>query len=439
MKSRQWQFNPPLVLAVGFLVLIAIGTLLLKLPFATLHHIEWTQAAFTATSAATVTGLAVVNTSEFTLFGQFIIAILIQIGGLGFMVFAIAIALSFRVNMGFHGQLMAQEALGQTSLRRISETTVAVIKYTLFFEVIGMLLLFFIWLPEKSWYEALYAGFFFTIAAFNNAGFSLYDDNLSQYVSNFGVNITIGSLVIIGGLGFWVLLDIHRNKLWRRFNLNTKLVLSTTLIINLVAFFVLWLLERHNPNTIGNFDTGTQLLASWFQAISPRTAGFNTIPIDQMTNASTILMILLMFIGGGSLSTASGLKIGTFAVLCLATYAFLRQQPTISAFQRSISEEHVKKALSLFMITLLFIWVGIFILSIVEPQQLFTDIVFEVVSALGTVGLSRGITSSLTDMGEIIIMIMMFVGRLGPLTITYLITLPRSPKIRYTQEDIQVG
>lgn len=421
------------------MLLIVLGTLLLKLPAATHTPITWLQALFTATSAVTVTGLAVVDTAQFTFLGQLVLAGLIQAGGLGFMAFAVAAVLSLRVSMGFYSQMVAREALGQTSFQRIGETARAVMKFAVFFELCGFVLLTLFFLQYEAMGAAIWAGFFYTISAFNNAGFALSADSLVPYADHVGINVVITLLIMAGGLGFWVLMDIQKSRRWKRFNINTKLVLLTTVLLNGVAWVLLWLLERDNPATLGLMETSQQWLAAWFQAVSPRTAGFNTIAIDQLNDASTVLMLFLMFVGGGSVSTASGLKVGTFAVLCLATLSFLRRQPQVMVFRRTIADEQVKKAMALFSITLLLIGLGVFVLTVVEAKHPFIDVVFEVVSALSTVGLSRGLTSSLSPAGEVVIMVMMFVGRVGPLTLAYLITLPKGHKIRYPQENIQIG
>lgn len=428
------------MLAVGFLILIAIGTLLLKLPIA--HHsqqISWLKSAFTATSAVTVTGLSVVSTTDFTYFGQVVIALLIQAGGLGFMTFAVLAFISLQGRLGLSNQLIAQQALGQTSLNRVTDTAKAVVMFSLFFEFIGFVALTLTWQYDLGWSKAAYQGFFYTISAFNNAGFGLTSANLMPYVHSFWVNIIITSLIIIGGLGFLVLMDIKKNKRWSRFNVNTKLMLMATLFINLAAFILFWLLEAHNPLTIGSFTPAEQALAAWFAAITPRTAGFNTIAVEQLTDASTLLTLFLMFIGGGSLSTASGLKLGTFVVLLLTTWSYLRQHPQVTAFSRTVPEKQVKKALALVSITVMLIFLSIFLLSIIEKHHDFVDVLFEVISALSTVGLSRGITTDLSSAGEFVLMFMMFVGRVGPLTLAYFIAVPKTRRVRYPETEVQVG
>jgi trk system potassium uptake protein TrkH len=433
------QISPPFVLFIGFLALIFVGAILLILPIAAHTPTSLIEALFTATSAVTVTGLAVVDTgTHFTTFGQVVIAILIQIGGLGFMTFAVVAVISLGAKLGFSHKLVMKEALDQTSMENVATIAKSVILYSFVIELIGFILLTIIWRQEFGLWDAAYQSFFYTISAFNNAGFALSSDSLSAYSASFSVNLIITTLFIIGGIGFTVLIDIKTNRTWRKLSLNTRVVLLATFAINLFAFFLIWLLESNNANTLASLPIGEQALTAWFQAVSPRTAGFNTLPIDQLTDATTTFTILLMFIGGGSLSTASGLKLGTFVVLIMATYAFLKRHNNVSLMNRTIPQAQVMKALSLAILSIGLIFVGIFLLTILEDAP-FLDIVFEVVSALGTVGLSRGLTGELSMVGEIVIILMMLIGRVGPLTFAYVIATPNPKKVTYAKTEIQVG
>lgn len=439
MHRQSLPFSPPTILTIGFLMIIFLGCLLLKLPFATHQPITWMQALFTATSAVTVTGLAVVDTAQFTYTGQLFIAGMIQIGGLGFMTFAVLAFASLQRRLNMNSQLVALEALGETNFGSIISTAKAVLTIALIIESMGIIILTGLFWQLMPFNEALYHGFFYSISAFNNAGFALTSQSLTPYAKHDAITFIVSLLVIIGGLGFLVIKDIHEHKCWRKFGLNTKLVLTATLIINIIAFLLFWLLEHNNPKTLGNMSIIHQLSSAWFAVISPRTAGFNTLPVESLTDSATLLTIFLMFIGGGSLSTASGLKIGTFLVLTLTTLTFLRQQTQVSAFGRTIPERSVRKALALASITGMLLFFGVFILSMVEHQHDFLDVLFEAVSALGTVGLSRGLTTQLSGLGEWIIMLMMFVGRIGPLTLAYLIATPKVRRIRYPEENVLIG
>lgn len=412
---------------------------MLMLPICHPTDISWLEAAFTATSAVTVTGLAVVDTASFTRLGQVVIALLIQLGGLGFMTFAVLAFFSLQRRLNMTSQIIAREALAETNFGDIIGTAKSVVAIALSVEIVGMILLTLAFAPYMPWGDAVYHGFFYTISAFNNAGFALSSDSLTPYVGNQQINLIITALIIIGGIGFLVIKDIIEHRNWQKISVNTKLVLSATVLLNLIAFVLFWLLERHNPETLGHLNLVDQITAAWFQAITPRTAGFNTIAIDQLTDASTVLTMFLMFIGGGSLSTASGIKLGTFAVLTLTTFSFLRQRDHVTVFERRIPERQVRKSLALVSITMMLIFLSVFILSVIEARHPLEDVLFEVVSALSTVGLSRGLTGNLSDAGEVIIMFMMFAGRVGPLTLAYLIAMPKSTKIRYPETNVLIG
>lgn len=431
--------SPPSVLFLGFILLILLGTFLLSLPIASTSPTSLVKALFTSTSAVTVTGLAVVDTgTHFTVFGQVVIALLIQAGGLGFMTFAVVAALSLGARLGLSQQLIVKEAMGQTSLESVMQTAKYVLLYSFVIELIGVLLLTAVWYPEKGLHEAAYHAFFYTISAFNNAGFALSADSLSAYVGDVSVNIIITMMFIIGGIGFTVLIDIKHNKRWQKLSVNTKVVVLSTLIINVLAFLVIWVLEANNMKTLGALPLDQQALAAWFQAVTPRTAGFNTLPTDQLTNATTTLTLFLMFIGGGSLSTASGIKLGTFVILIMTTYTFLRRREHVSILRRNVPNAQVIKAFSLAFVSIAIIFFGIFILTIVEQAE-FIDITFEVVSALSTVGLSRGLTGELSEVGELVIIFMMLVGRVGPLSFAYFLATPKPRSIIYADAEVQVG
>lgn len=439
-KKYTIDLSPPTVLAIGFLCLMAFGTILLKLPFATRESITWIEALFTSASAVTVTGLAVVDTgSVFTPFGQMTIAALVQAGGLGFVTFAVIAAMSLSARLGIGQKAFAQEALGQTSLAKVSQVAKAVFVYSLFFELIGWLLLSVAWHDQLGWRDAIYYGLFHSIAAFNNAGFALFPDSISSFVGNPWINLIISSLYIIGGIGFVVLMDIRKQQKWHKLQTNTKIILSATLIINLVAFILIWILESSNPATLAALNMKEQALAAWFQATVPRSSGFNSIQTGEMTDASTVLTLLLMFIGGGSLSTAGGIKLGTFVVLLLATRAFLRRHDDVRVFNRSIGQAQVMKALAVTSVTMMMIFMGIFMISAIERDADFLDVAFEVVSAVCTVGLSRGLTAELSPFSQFLLIFMMFAGRLGPLTLAYFIATPHKSRIKYPSTNIQIG
>ncbi|AXT74032.1 TrkH family potassium uptake protein [Vibrio sp. dhg] len=430
---------PPLILSGSFLLLILLGTALLKLPIAAHEPITWIQSLFTATSAVTVTGLVVVDTgTQFTLFGQVVIALLIQCGGLGLMTFAIVTLIALGGKIGFLERTVAREAFNQTDSSTLVATAKSVLMFALTVELVGMTILTWYWNDELGWATSLFHGFFYTISAFNNAGFALSADSLMPYVDDPVVNLTITGLFIIGGLGFSVWMDLKRNRRWSKLTVYSRMMITGTVLINAMTVIAIYLIERDNPNTLAPLSELGKWLASWFQAVTPRTAGFNTLAIDQLEDATTAIILVLMFIGGGSLSTASGIKVVTFMVLILSTYAYLRRDEQIHVFKREIAKDTISKALALTMISVVVTWLAIFALLLTENAPMI-DVVFEAVSALGTVGLSRGLTGQLSASGELIIIFMMYMGRLGPLTLAYFLASPRQKKLRFAETKLAIG
>ncbi|HGE6126981.1 TPA: TrkH family potassium uptake protein [Vibrio cholerae] len=438
-SGRKLVGAPPLILSGSFLLLILFGTLLLKLSIAVHEPITWIQSLFTATSAVTVTGLVVVDTgTQFTLFGQVVIAILIQCGGLGLMTFAIVTLIALGGKIGFLERTVAREAFNQTDSSTLVATAKSVLMFALTVELVGMSILTWYWSDELGWVTSLFHGFFYTVSAFNNAGFALSADSLMPYVDDPVINLTITGLFIIGGLGFSVWMDLKRNHRWSKLTVYSRMMITGTVLINAVAVIAIYLIERDNPNTLAPLSELGKWLASWFQAVTPRTAGFNTLAIDQLEDATTAIILVLMFIGGGSLSTASGIKVVTFMVLILSTYAYLRRDEQIHVFKREIAKDTISKALALTMISVVVTWLAIFALLLTENAPMI-DVVFEAVSALGTVGLSRGLTGQLSASGELIIIFMMYMGRLGPLTLAYFLASPRQKKLRFAETKLAIG
>mgnify|MGYP003436621271 FL=1 len=439
-QSNSINLSPPSLLALGFLSFIILGSILLKLPFS--HHgdISWLDAIFTATSAVTITGLSVVNIGEaYTTLGQFIIMLLIQCGGLGFMTFAILAALSLSTKIGLKQQVMAQETIGQTSLANATFTMKGVLLYSLFFEGIGTIILTIAWMPTYEFKQALFYAAFYSVSAFNNGGFSLFPNSLMSFSGQYMVTLTISMLYIIGGIGFVVLMDIKRCHSWKKLSANSKLILSTIAGINLFAFIAIWSIEANNPLTLAPMSVGDQALNAWFHATVPRSSGFNSIEVSNMSDPATLVTMLLMFIGGGSLSTAGGIKVGTFIIMVLSVITFLRRSDELRVFKHSIPATTTYKALAVVSITSMLICIGFFSLLILEPNKSFLDLMFEAVSAACTVGLSRGITAELQPMSLMILMLLMFTGRLGPLTLAYLIATPKKSRLSHPKTEIQIG
>lgn len=439
-RSGPKRISPPGLLIEGFCILIVLGTCLLKLPWATEVPVTWLEAAFTATSAVTVTGLSVVDTaSEYTLFGQLVILLLIQLGGLGLMTFAVLTALALGFKLGLRHHLAAQEAFNEISLSTTRRAGASIAVFALSMEAIGLVILACFFVPEKGWSEGLYQALFYSVSAFNNAGFALSPDSVSAYVDHAGVTLTISGLFIVGGLGYLVARELFENRSFSGLSIYSRLILVSTLVINLAAMALFLLLEYGNPGTLGALDSvGDKLLAAWFQATTTRTAGFNSVDIGALTAGTSVVFLLLMFIGGAPNSTASGIKLSTFLVLMSATRAFLKGNLTATIGRHSLSGETVLKALAVTTLAMVVIFLGVLGLSIFVRAD-FLDIAFEVVSAFGTVGLSRGITGDLGAAGQLIIMAIMLAGRVGPLTLGYMLTMRRKSLVRYATTEFPVG
>lgn len=431
---------PPLVLMLLYAALIVLGTLVLKLPPAVTTPITWSAALFTATSAVTVTGLSVIDTGTgFTFFGQAVIAVLIQLGGLGLMTFAVLVLSLLKQSVGFSSKFYLREDLNQTSLSDLTRLVRVILRVVLTFEIIGALLLALVFVPRYGWAQGTWDAVFHAVSAFNNAGFALFPDNLAGFVDHPLINLVIPALFIIGGLGFTVLSDLNRKRDWRHLSLHSKIMLSGTAALIVWSVVAFALLEWHNPRTLGQLDgTGARLMASWFQAVTTRTAGFNTVDIASLHDNTSLMMMALMMIGGGSTSTAGGIKVTTFVVLLLATLAFFRRRSTLHVFGRSLGLTEVIKVLALSMMSVLTVMTAMFFILLSHDGE-FLDLAFDVVSAFGTVGLSRGAMVDIDGFGRIIIMALMFVGRVGPLTLGFFLATHLPPLIRYPPGTVHLG
>lgn len=440
IEKGLFQVRPPQALIISFLVLSLAGALLLKLPFATHQGTTWSQAFFTAVSAATVTGLTVVDTgTHFTLFGQWVLIVLMQLGGLGLMTFGLFVIFLARDRLTMQHSAVVSEALNEPGHGNLHKLLMAMFGFTLTMEVLGTCLLALEWVPQMGWSRGIYFSFFHTVSAFNNAGFGLRPDNLVAYAASPLVNIVITSLFIGGGIGFVVIADLVQKRRFRDFALHTKVMISATLVINMVAMLVVLALEYGNPGTLGKLpDLAGKLWAAWFQGVAPRTAGFNTVDVAALAPATSLFVMGLMFIGAGSGSTASGIKLSTFVVLLATTRAFLRGDERPVIFGRSLHSAVIIKAMSITIMSLLCVIGSIFLLTITEKHA-FLDIAFEAVSAFGTVGLSRGVTPTLTLPGQVVIMILMLIGRVGPLTLAFTIANRPRALIEYPAGKVTVG
>ncbi len=438
---RRLRLAPPGALALTFLLLIVAGAGGLMLPAAVTRSISVSDALFTATSAVTVTGLVVVDTgSEFTRIGQWIILALMQLGGLGLMTFAVTILTLLGQRVGLRSLMVVREELNQTSFARLGHVLKATAGVSLVCELIGWCLLSIRMVPDFGWREGWFQALFHTVSAFNNAGFSLFPDSMSRYVGDPLINLAVPALFIVGGLGFVVLEDLwtHRGR-FHRLSLHSKLVLvGTAGLIVWGTVAVAWL-EWDNPRTLGALPAWQdRLWAAWFQGVTTRTAGFNTIDIGAIEPATSTLMICMMFIGGGTASTAGGIKVTTFMVLILATLAFLRRHPLPHAFGRTVQQDELTKVLALTVMGVLLVMLAVFLLC-VGHRETFLDVAFESVSALGTVGLSRGITAHFNGFGRGVLMLLMFVGRIGPLALGFLLATSARGRVRYPPGRVYFG
>lgn len=433
------QLNPPQILALLFLVLVLAGALLLKLPIASEKGVSWIDAFFTAVSAATVTGLVTVDPgSTYTLFGEIVILFLIQVGGLGIMSFAVLVVLMLGKRIGIKQRLIMQEALNQPSIGGVIRLVRNLLVFSLSIEAVAVILLSFRWVPDLGWGKGIYYSIFHTVAAYNNAGFGLWPDNLVRYVGDPTVNLVITLLIITGGIGFTVLVDLWYSKKWKDLSLHSRIMIWSTLIVNVVSILVFYAFEYNNPHTLGHLSLGEKLWAAYFQGISPRTAGFNTIDIAGMRQDSLLFMIMLMFIGAGSASTGGGIKLTTFIVIIFAVLTFLRGKNEVTVLKRTIRTGIILRALAIATISMLLVFTGVMLLAMTEKAP-FLTILFEVVSAFGTVGLSMGLTFKLTLIGKIIIICVMFLGKIGPLTLAFSIARPDKSNIRYPDGDLFTG
>lgn len=423
LHIQKFRLSPPRILAGGFALIIFLGTLLLMLPIANTsgEPLPFLDALFTATSATCVTGLVVVDTgTHFTIFGQIVIAVLIQIGGLGFMTMATLVALVFKRRISFKERLILQEAMNQTSVEGIVALIRKVIIYSLTIEAVCAVLFAIRWAFDMPLGQALYFGIWHSISLFNNAGFDIFGDfrSLTGYVADPFTNLISIFLIVTGGLGFVVLSDLVEYRSKRRLSLHSKVVLTVTPALILVGMLVILIFEFVNPATLGRLDGGGKLLASLFQSVATRTAGANTLDIANMEQATQFFMILLMFIGASPGSTGGGIKTTTFVLLLGAVWAMIRGREDIVFFRYRLEQERVLKALSIVLLALFIVIGATMILSTTEDHH-FLMILFEATSAFGTVGLSMGLTQDLTDVGKMLIIMLMFIGRVGLITMAY--------------------
>ncbi len=436
-----FKLRASLIIVLSFLLVILTGTLLLSLPISSADGsvTKFVDAFFTANSATCVTGLACLDTGTyFSLFGKLVILGLIQIGGLGYMTFSTFFMVLFKKKLFITEKLIAQEALNVYSAKEVVNILKKIIAIVFTIEVAGAAVLFLRWLPEMGVKKALFFGVFHSISAFCNAGFSLpaHFASLTAYRGDIIVNLTITTLIILGGLGFLVITDLVLNK---RFSLQSKIVVGTTLFLIALGSVLIFAIEFNNQATLGMMGSLEKIMVSYFQSVTARTGGFNTIAIAQMKDASHLVLMGLMFIGASPGGTGGGIKTTTFMLIVATIWAALRESKNTIMFERRIPPETVRKAFAIFFLAVSLIALGIFAVNGLEELPL-KAIAFEVFSAFGTVGLSLGITPFLSDAGKVIIVLVMFIGRVG--TLSLLMALASGYKrtdIKYPKEGISIG
>jgi trk system potassium uptake protein TrkH len=456
LTNRKSRFVAPIKLPLlSFAGLILIGTLLLMLPAAANGpRLAAVNALFTATSATCVTGLVVVDTgSRLSLFGQTVVLVLIQCGGLGIMTFSTVFILLMTGRFSLAQRSVIQDTFTHGPDTRLPSLVRHVVLFTLVLELTGAALLFLRFSTMYQPARALYFAVFHAVSAFCNAGFGLYSQSLMDFNSDPLVNLTVALLIICGGLGFLVLLELkrmflepHQERRARRLSVHTKLVLTLTGL--LLALGTLGFLLCEWNQSMAELPFLTKLMAAFFQSVTTRTAGFNTLNFGKMANVTLLFTILLMFIGAASGSTGGGIKINTLGVLFALGRSRLRGEEATSIFHRSLTPQTVGRAISVFVMAVIVVYAATMALTVselgttihAESRGLFLELLFEVVSAFGTVGLSVGITSMLSTVGKLILVVVMFVGRLGPLSIAVALSgRDRSYKFKYAEENVMIG
>lgn len=431
-NSNFFRRQPPgRLITMGFAVVILTGALLLSMPFSVKEGVEVTfiDALFTSTSAVCVTGLIVVDTADhFTAVGQGIVALLIQIGGLGVSSVGVGLIIAAGKKVSIKSRLLVKEALNIDNYRGIVRLVKAVLIMTVGFEMVGALLSFFVFSQDYSPLRAAGISVFHAIAAFNNSGFDILGGlrNLIPYQDNVLLNLTTSFLILAGGLGFLVILDIWHQRSFKTLTLHSKIVITTSAFLLVAGTLLL------------KWTENISWLGAFFQSVSARTAGFSTYPIGTFSNAGLFVLCILMFIGASPGSTGGGIKTSTFFVM-VQTVRSACTKRSVSAFHREISQKNVSKACMLTILSITVVCIATFLMCVLEPGYSFIQLFFEVVSAFGTVGLSTGITAQLCAAAKLVIIAVMFIGRLGTFTLLTMWISRPEPAIRYSGESVAIG
>ncbi len=446
------QFSTTQIILLSFLIPIFVGSILLALPISSANGqaVSYIDALFTATTSVCVTGLVTLPTySAWSPFAQFVILILIQIGGLGVVTIMTGVLLRFEKKIGIGERILLQDAFNLNSMSGIVRFIKKVLIGTVLVEGIGALLCMFVFVPDYG-LRGLWLSVFHAISAFCNAGMDVIGENsMCDYATNPIIMSVTAVLIILGGIGFivwWDVLSMFKSmkvlkkRCFRMLSLHSKIALSSTMILLIGGMISFFLLEYNNPLTIGSFTLANKVQAAAFQSVTTRTAGFAAIPQENLTNASSIISLLLMFIGGSPVGTAGGIKTVTIAVLIISAFATIRNKEETEIFGRRISKQAINKSVAVAGMSFLIMFLSTVLLAAVTDANAL-DIVYETVSATATVGLSRNLTSSLNMWGKLIIICTMYLGRVGPISLAIAFQTNRESKniIKNPVEEISVG
>ena len=444
-KSKTSQLSGVQILALGFAIVILVGAIILTLSISSKsgNFTNFLDSLFTATSAVCVTGLVTLDTGTYwNEFGQIVIMLLIEVGGLGFMAFTTLLAILLKRRITLRDRLIMQEAMNTFSIQGLVKMVERIVLFTILVQIIGGLLLATQFIKDYGPLKGLYFGIFHSVSAFCNAGFDLFGgySSVTSYSSNAIVLLTLSIIIIVSGLGFTVIIELLKYKKDRRLSTHTKLVLLMTSILLFGGILFMFALEYNNPETLGPMSIKNKILNAIFAGVSPRTAGFNSISLDGMTSGGKFLTIILMYIGGSPGSTAGGLKTATFGIIVLTVVSVIKGREDTELFGRRLSKELVYRAFAILIISFSLVVVVTMLLCITQPKEQFIDLLYEATSAFATVGLTTGVTQRLNFIGKIIIMITMYFGRVGPLTVALALTNKRKSKgYRYPETKILIG
>ena len=437
------------ILALGFLAVILLGTVLLALPAASRNGkgIGLFDSLFTATSAVCVTGLVAVDTgTTFSLFGQVILLVLIQVGGLGFMVFATMIMVALGRKISIRGRMLIRESMNGSSLSDLGRLTWLYLLLALGFELVGTAVLSIRFVPLFGWKHGIWMALFHAVSAFCNAGFDLFGNyaSLTAFSGDPLVLLTVAVLIILGGLGFAVILETLRNRQgFRNLSLHTRIVLVTTLSLVLTGTIFYWLAERTNAETLAGCGEGEKVLNAFFQSVTMRTAGFNSFDLSRFRDGSKLFSSVLMMIGASPASTGGGIKTTTFAALVLLMLSVVRGENEVNVARRRLSGDITRRALAVSVLFLTTLVMGTLVISFIENGRFpLEDILFEASSAMGTVGVSAIGTPALHPASRAVLLPMMFLGRVGPLTLAFAVAKRQGklkPLSKYPEERIMIG